>query len=322
MEDFFLISIFSLSQKKITKENEFMNPEILEFDLDGKKIRFETGKIARQANGAVLVTCGETVILATACASSTPLEDVDFLPLRIDYQERMSSVGKTLSGFIKREGKPSEREILVNRLIDRPLRPFFADGYYHDTQVLAFVYSYDNLNKPDVLAICAASAALAISDIPLIKPISAVRVGMIDGNFILNPSEEELKKSKLDLILAGTHDAILMTEGFADFLSEEEMLQAVEFGHKGIQTICDHLSEWQKKIGKEKMKDTLHVIPEEAKKQVQEIAEKRLLEAFKIETKQERYQQMGEIEGDVLEKLCAIENPKFEKRDIRVQVRP
>ncbi len=173
-----------------------------------------------------MLRCEDTVVFATACASPTAGEGIDFLPLRVDYQEKFSSVGRTAGGFIKREGRPAEREILVSRLIDRPLRPMFEEGYHNEVQVLSYVLSYDGINQPDVLAICAASAALVLSDIPLVKPIGAVRVGMIDERFIINPTFEEMKTSKLDLVLAGTEDAILMIEGFCDFLTEEQVYRS------------------------------------------------------------------------------------------------
>ncbi|MFN4175007.1 MAG: polyribonucleotide nucleotidyltransferase, partial [Parachlamydiaceae bacterium] len=188
-----------------------------------KELHFETGKIARQAHGAVLVRSGDTIVFSTAVANPKADDNIDFLPLKVDYQEKFSAAGKTLSGFIKREGRPSEKETLVSRLIDRPLRPMFEEGYYNEVQVLSYVWSYDGIHSPEPLAICGCSCALAISHIPLVKPVAGVRVGMIDGVFIVNPTVEEQKKSKLDLMLAGTHDAILMIEGFCDFLTEEKL---------------------------------------------------------------------------------------------------
>src|SRR5579872_6485984 len=157
-----------------------MKKSSISVSVGGKEITFETGKIARQAHGSVMVRSGDTILLCTACASASAPADVDFFPLRVDYQEKFSSTGKTLGGFIKREGRPTEREILVSRLIDRPIRPMFEDGYYNEVQVLAYVLSYDGVHSPEPLAICAASAALTISEIPLIKPIGAVRVGLIE----------------------------------------------------------------------------------------------------------------------------------------------
>src|ERR1700738_4613485 len=168
-----------------------MQRHTISVTVDGKQIHFETGKIAKQANGAVLVRSGDTIVFTTACATSEPLEDVDFLPLRVDYQEKFSSAGKTVGGFFKREGRPTERETLMSRLIDRPLRPMFEEGYFHDVQILSYVWSYDGVNTPEPLAICAASAALAISDIPFIKPIGAVRVGRLNDKWVINPTSEE-----------------------------------------------------------------------------------------------------------------------------------
>ena len=236
--------------------------------VGGRDITFETGKIARQANASVLVRSGETILLTTACAASSASEEIDFLPLRVDYQEKFSSTGKTLGGFIKREGRPTEREILVSRLIDRPIRPLFEDGYYNEVQLLAYVYSYDGVHSPEPLAICGASAALVISDIPLVKPLAAVRVGLIGDNFIINPTIEEQKKSRLDLILAGTEDAILMIEGYADFLTEEQILDAIEEGHQAICTICQALSDWQKIIGKPKSRETIRVMPKDLSEEI------------------------------------------------------
>src|SRR3990167_7115970 len=170
--------------------------ETLSINVGNKTLKFETGKIARQANGSVMLHCGDTVVFASACPAPTASAEIDFFPLRVDYQEKYSSVGRTASGFIKREGRPSEREILASRLIDRPLRPMFEEGYYNEVQLLSYVFSFDGLHQPDVLAICASSAALVISDIPLVKPIGAVRMGLINGQFVVNTNFEEMKESK------------------------------------------------------------------------------------------------------------------------------
>jgi polyribonucleotide nucleotidyltransferase len=237
-----------------------MERKTITISCAGKELHFETGKIARQANAAVMLRCGGTVVFSSACSSKEPLKDIDFLPFRVDYVEKFSAAGKTLGGFIKREGKPTERETLVCRLIDRPLRPMFPDGYYHDIQLLSYVFSYDGVNSPDVLAICAASAALCISDIPLSKPVGAVRVGKINGTFVVNPTIEEQKKSTLDLVLAGTYEAVLMIEGMSQFLTEEEVLEAIAYGHKAIQEICSGLSRWQQEVGKPKETSTIRVL--------------------------------------------------------------
>lgn len=239
-----------------------MNEQKTSVSVGGKEIIFETGKIARQANGAVVVRCGETMVLSTACmAAGSP--DVDFLPMRVDYVEHMSAAGRTLGGFIKREGRPTERETLMCRLIDRPIRPMFEDGFFDELQIISSVMSYDGVNSPEPLAICAASAALVISDIPLIKPLAGVRMGMIDGEFIVNPTNEQQEKSKLDLILAGTEDAILMIEGFCDFLTEEQVIEAINEGHTAIQEICRMLADWQAVLGKEKNRSRLRPVPKE-----------------------------------------------------------
>ena len=294
-----------------------MQKKTLTINVAGKELIFETGKVARQAAGSVLVHCGETTLLATACRSDKASEEIDFFPLRVDYIEKFSSVGKTLSGFIKREGRPTAHDILVSRFIDRTIRPLFPDGYYNEVQILASVYSYDGINKPDVLGICAASAALTISDIPFVKPIGAVRVGMIDGNFVINPSEEEQKKSTLDLVLAGSEDAILMIEGYCEFLTEDQVLDAIEMGHTSIKEICKGLSEWQKEIGKEKITDTIHVIPEDLFTSIREMAKEDLTKAFSIKEKKKREVEISLIKEKVLKKFHAEENPLYPIRDIQ-----
>ena len=284
-----------------------MQREIIEIPVGEKTVKFETGKIARQANGSVLVQCGETVVFASACSAPEAAEGIDFFPLRVDYQEKYSSVGRTAGGFIKREGRPSEREILTCRLIDRPLRPMFEEGYYNEVQVLAYVFSYDGAHAPDVLAICAASAALAISDIPLIKPIGAVRMGLIGEQFVINPSAEEMKQSRLDLVIAGTEDAVLMIEGFADFLTEEQVIDAIETGHKAVREICLGISSWAEKVGKEKKKGTIRRIPQEVTHSVHNAAATLLESALRIRAKQERETTLSEIKKEVFSKLIPAE---------------
>ncbi|MCB1119432.1 MAG: polyribonucleotide nucleotidyltransferase, partial [Chlamydiia bacterium] len=270
--------------------------------VGGKDIQLETGYLAQQANGSVLLRCGETVIFCSACGTKEADANIDFFPLRVDYQENFSSVGKTSSGYIKRQGRPTERETLMSRLIDRPLRPLFPDGYYNEVQVLCYVWSFDGVHMPDPLAICAASAALVISDIPLVKPIGAVRVGMIDGQFVINPSQEQMEQSKLDLLLAGTQDAVLMIEGYCDFLTEEQVLEAIETGHQEIQKICQTLANWQQQVGKEK-RITLRTIPEELTQAVKEISETPLVEALKINDKLQREEALAAIKEEVFTKL-------------------
>jgi polyribonucleotide nucleotidyltransferase len=291
--------------------------ETLNITVGNKTLKLETGKVARQANGSVMLHCGDTVVFASACAAPTASAEIDFFPLRVDYQEKYSAVGKTASGFIKREGRPSEREILACRLIDRPLRPMFEEGYYNEVQLLAYVFSYDGLHQPDVMAICAASAALVISDIPLVKPIGAVRMGMIHGEFVVNPTFEEMKESRLDLILAGTEDAILMIEGYCDFLTEEQVLEAIETGHKAIHHFCHQLNSWREKVGKPKNLTTLRKIPHEVTTAVHSSASTLIESALRIASKQDREKALDEIKETVLKTLLA-EGAEFKANKVDV----
>jgi polyribonucleotide nucleotidyltransferase len=286
-------------------------------NVDGKEMTFETGKIARQAGGAVLVRLGDTLVFNSACAASEPAEDASFFPLRVDYQEKFSSAGKTLGGFIKREGKQSEKETLTSRLIDRPLRPMFEEGYFNEVQVLSFVWSYDGVNPAETLAICGASAALAISDIPLIKPIAGVRVAFIEGKFVANPTQEEMKVSKLDLLIAGTVDAILMIEGFAEFLTEDEVMQAIEFGHKWIKEICHAILKLQSLVGKPKHRGTIKTLPAELLEEVEALTAPLLKSALRITKKQQREIALAEVDDTVMKTLLAEgEEAKYSKKDM------
>ncbi len=203
-----------------------------EINLDGKKIILETGKIARQADGAVIATCGETVVIATVVAAKQVNPETDYFPLSVNYQEKYYAAGKIPGGYFKREARPTEKETLISRLIDRPMRPLFPENFRNEVQVLPTVLSYDQENEPDILSIIASSAALAISGLPFKGPVGASRVGFVDGKYILNPTKTELKKSKLDLVVAGTKDAVLMVESETSGLTEKEMLNAVKFGHE------------------------------------------------------------------------------------------
>lgn len=279
--------------------------------IDGKEITFETGKIARQAGGAVIVRSGDTMVFSTACMSPEPMEGIDFFPLKVDYQEKFSAAGKTLAGFIKREGRPTQRETLVSRLIDRPLRPMFEEGLYNEVQVLSYVWSYDGINSPEPLAITACSAALAISDIPLIKPVAGVRVGFVQGKFVVNPTTKEQAASSLDLLLAGTEDAVLMIEGFCDFLTEEQVIEALEVGHAAIKKICHAIEAWAKQVGKPKNRSSLKKTPEATLKAVEAEAVPHLKNALKIKSKQEREEALSAVKKAVYEKLL----PNGEEKD-------
>jgi len=283
--------------------------------IGGRELTFETGQIARQANGSIILRCGDTLLMATACASKDPLTDVDFLPLRVDYQEKFSSAGKTLGGYLKREGRPSQKEILTSRLIDRPIRPMIEKGYFHDLQVLSYVLSYDGVYPTEAMAVCAASAALVISDIPLLKPIGAVQVGMIDDQFIVNPSIEQMEKSRLDLLIAGTEDAILMIEGFADFLTEDQVLEAINEGHEAIKLICRALREWQDVIGKSKNREHLRLPSEELYKEVEAFTSSDLETALRTVGKHEREEKVSEVKSVLLAKFCPEEGEELHPRN-------
>jgi polyribonucleotide nucleotidyltransferase len=215
------------------------NIDVEELNWGGKTLRLETGRMARQADGAVLVTIGETTVLATAVAARSEKPGIDFFPLTVNYQEKTYAAGKIPGGYFKREGRPTERETLISRLIDRPIRPLFPDGFRYETQVIATVLSYDLENDTDIAALVATSAALTMSGIPFMGPVGAARVGYVDGQLVLNPTIEQQKTSKLDLVVAGTQDAVLMVESEAHELSEELMLEAVMFGHRGFQPVIE-----------------------------------------------------------------------------------
>jgi len=215
--------------------NEFK----VEIDLGGRPLTLETGKIARQADGAVMVTYGETKVLCTAVAQKSPKLGIDFFPLTVNYQEKTFAAGKIPGGFFKREGRPSDKETLTSRLIDRPIRPLFAKGYQNETQVICTVLAHDIVNDPDIVALIGASAALTISGIPFLGPIGASRVGYIDGEYVLNPTMDQQEQSQLNLVMAGTTEGVLMVESEASELSEEVMLGAVMFGHDANQIVID-----------------------------------------------------------------------------------
>src|SRR5919197_670298 len=232
-----------------------MKPEATEITVElsgGKTLKFETGKIAKQAHGASVVRMGDNVILATAVANPDAREGIDFFPLTVDYREYTYAGGRIPGGFIKREGRPSEREILTSRMIDRPVRPLFAEGFRCETQAIAFVLSADTENDPDVVGINGDSAALTISDIPFNGPVGAVRVGLVDGQFLINPTYSEMRDSLLNIMVVGTADGIVMIESGAKQVKEETVVDAIEFAHAEIKKICAAIEELREKAGKPK----------------------------------------------------------------------
>src|ERR1700691_5732317 len=225
----------------------------VEVDLGGGRIiTIETGKMAKQANGAVIVRSGESVVLVTACTAPDPKVGANFFPLTVDYREYTYSAGRFPGGFIKREGRPTEKEILTSRLIDRPIRPLFPEGYSHETQVIGMVLSADPLRDPSTLAIVGAGASLAISDIPFHHTLAAIRVGMVDGKLIANPTYEESKAAKVNIVVAGSEEGIGMVEAGAQQATEAEVLAAIEFGHEGCKKIAAAIRQLVAKVGKKK----------------------------------------------------------------------
>ncbi len=265
-----------------------------EIEVAGKKISLETGKVARQADGAIIATCGETVVLATVVGAKKVNPDMDYFPLSVNYQEKYYAAGKIPGGYFKREARPTESETLISRLIDRPIRPLFPDEFKNEVQLLPTVISYDKENEADILSIIASSAALAISGMPFMGPVGASRVGYIDGKYVLNPSKMELEKSKLDLVVAGTKDAVLMVESEASGLTEEEMLNAVKFGHEGFVPVIKMIEELSKECRKPEWTVEKKDLSE-VKKKLQQTFTEDLKKAFATRDKQDRSNQISEI---------------------------
>ncbi|HKG74090.1 MAG TPA: polyribonucleotide nucleotidyltransferase [Aestuariivirgaceae bacterium] len=281
--------------------------DVEELEWGGKTLRLETGRMARQADGAVLATYGETTVLATVVSDKTPREGIDFFPLTVNYQEKTYAAGKIPGGYFKREGRPTEKETLVSRLIDRPIRPLFAEGYRNETQVIATVLSYDMENEPDVIALVASSAALTLSGVPFMGPVGSARVGLINGEFVLNPTLEQIKTSDLDLIVAGTANAVLMVESEAKELVEEKMLSAVMFGHKGFQPVIDAIIRLAERAAREPRNVTISDSTSLAE-QVNSLAEAELREAYAIAGKEERRDRISAVKDKVVAALVTGEN--------------
>ncbi len=273
-----------------------------ELDWAGRKLVLETGRMARQADGAVLATYGETTVLATAVSAKSPKPGIDFFPLTVNYQEKAFAAGRIPGGYFKREGRPTERETLISRLIDRPVRPLFPEGYRNDTQLVITVLSYDLENDSDIVALVAASAALTLSGIPFMGPVGAARVGYINGALKLNPTLAEMKDSALDLVVAGTGDAVLMVESEAKELSEETMLDAVMTGHRGFQPVIDAIIRLAERAAKEP-RELVTLDHSEVETAVREVAEADLREAYKHTIKQQRYDAVDAVRAKVMATL-------------------
>jgi polyribonucleotide nucleotidyltransferase len=286
---------------------------IKETDIGGKKFSIETGRLAKQANGSVMVRYGDTMVLVTAVAADSAPEGLDYFPLQVEYREKTSAAGKIPGGFIKREGRPTEKEILSARLVDRPIRPLFPDNFKNETQVIAFVFSYDGENDADVLAATGASAALSISNIPFEGPAAEVRVGRINGTLIANPTHQQLKESDLELVVAGTADSIMMVEGESKELSEDDVLAALKFAHEEIKKLVQLQVELANEIHRQKMEVAVPVIDENLKKDVYNLAQDKFKEiVYAVLTKEESSSRNKELAESVRTSL-AEKYPEQEK---------
>jgi polyribonucleotide nucleotidyltransferase len=274
--------------------------------LGGRLLQVEIGKVAQMANGAVTVRYGDTVVNVTATASAEPREDIDFFPLSCEFEEKMYAAGKIPGGFIKREGRPSEKAVLSARLMDRPLRPLFPKGYFNDVQVIATVLCVDPDCTPDVVAMIGSSIALSISDIPFEGPIGAVSVGLVDGEFVINPTLDQREVSDLNLVVAGTSDAIMMVEAGANEVPEETILDAILFGHEEIKPLIDFIDNIVKEVGKPKQEVVLYQVSEEIETAVKEFATVKMRSAIQTPDKQEREEKMDAVEAETLEHFSEI----------------
>jgi polyribonucleotide nucleotidyltransferase len=289
----------------------------VQLDWGGRQLTLETGRLARQADGAVFASYGDTTVIATVVAAKQPKEGIDFLPLTCNYQEKYYAAGRIPGGYFKREARPTEKETLVSRLIDRPVRPLFADGWRCDTQVIATVLSHDLENDPDILAMVAASAALTLSGAPFMGPVGAARVGFINNEYVLNPQIDEMSESQLDLVVAGTQDAVLMVESEAKELSEDIMLGAVMFGHRHFQPVIEAIIKLAEKAAKEPRE---LVVPDGAalEKEMRGLIDKDLRAAYAIAEKAERHKAIDGAKERVMNHFCPpdVEQPKYPKLQV------
>lgn len=280
--------------------------DVFELELGGRTLSIETGRIAQLADAAVMVRYGDTVVLVTACASDQPKQGIDFFPLSVDYEERLYAVGKIPGGFIKREGRPTEKAILSARLIDRPIRPLFPHGYRNDVQVVATIMSVDQDNLPEIAAMIGSSAALSISSIPFQGPTGSVLVGLVDGKLILNPNNEEREKSDLHLVVSGTKDAVMMVEAGAKEVPEDVMLEAIMFAHENIKKIVAFIEDIVSKVGKEKKEYVIFKPEEEIENAVREYATQKTLDAIRTPDKLERQANIDAVKEDTFAHFAEI----------------
>nr|KJB44474.1 hypothetical protein B456_007G255300 [Gossypium raimondii] len=278
-------------------------PVSVKIPFGDREILIETGHIGRQASGSVVATDGETIVYTSVCLSDVPSEPSDFFPLSVTYQERFSAAGRTSGGFFKREGKTKDNEVLICRMIDRPLRPTMLKGFYHETQLLSWVLSYDGLHCPDALAVTAAGIAVALSEVPHSEAIAGVRIGLLGDKFVVNPTTKEMEGSTLDLFLAGTDNAILMIEGYCDFLPEEKLLEAVQVGQGAVRQICSAVKALVTKCGKPKMLDAIRLPPPELYRLVEKIAGDELHNVLQIKSKIPRRKAISLLEEKVINRL-------------------
>ncbi|KAL4377454.1 hypothetical protein GQ457_02G030490 [Hibiscus cannabinus] len=283
--------------------SSLLQPVSVKIPFGNREILIETGHIGRQASGSVMATDGETIVYTSVCLSDVPSEPSDFFPLSVTYQERFSAAGRTSGGFFKREGKTKDNEVLICRMIDRPLRPTMLKGFYHETQLLSWVLSYDGLHCPDALAVTAAGIAVALSEVPHSEAIAGVRVGLLGDKFVVNPTTKEMEDSTLDLFLAGTDNATLMIEGYCDFLPEEKLLEAVQVGQDAVREICSAVKALVKKCGKPKMLDAIKLPPLELYQLVEKIAGDELHNVLQIKSKIPRRKAISLLEEKVINRL-------------------
>jgi polyribonucleotide nucleotidyltransferase len=284
----------------------------VEVDFHGRPLSIEVGRMAKQADGAALVRYGETVVLVTAVAAKDLKLDTDFFPLTVDYQEKTFAAGKIPGGFFKREGRPSEKEILTCRLIDRSIRPLFAEGLRCETQIIATVLSADRENDPDVVAMLGTSIALHVSDIPFNGPLAGVRIGRIDGRWVMNPTQSQLEESDVDIFLSGSRDAIVMVEGGAQVVPEEEILEALFAGHEAIQPLLQIQEDIRREIGKPKRHVPLAQLDHAVARRVEDLALTKLRQALEVPEKLERYKRIAEVKSEVVP-LALAEFPDKQK---------